>query len=175
MLWSIFFQKLAVVWAKRSIFFGENIFFYHNSSSSLEDRRKSHVAAGPSVRLGLWDRPLTISPKLKTLLFFPNVDVGFGRFFSWFVLLRLCQEVNVNFFIITSVPCSLCFRSSKVSWPATWATPKSKRSSRRSPRKRATQQLSRQPSTPGADSTKLRFGRKSFTTNLFKLTVVDKI
>jgi hypothetical protein len=27
------------------------------------DRRDSHVAIGPSGRLGLYDRPLTISPK----------------------------------------------------------------------------------------------------------------
>jgi hypothetical protein len=29
------------------------------------DRRESHVAAGPSGRLGLEDRPLTISPKIN--------------------------------------------------------------------------------------------------------------
>jgi hypothetical protein len=39
-----------------------------SSSSSFVDCRKSHVAAGPSERLGLQDRPLAISPKLKTLL-----------------------------------------------------------------------------------------------------------
>jgi hypothetical protein len=44
-------------------------FYTHKDQhSSSMDRRKSHVAAGPSVSLGLWDRPLTISPRLKTLL-----------------------------------------------------------------------------------------------------------
>jgi hypothetical protein len=42
--------------------------FLSSSSSSCMDRRESHVAAGQCGRLGLQDRPLTVSPKLKAPL-----------------------------------------------------------------------------------------------------------
>jgi hypothetical protein len=36
------------------------------SSSSYMDRRRSHVAAGPSVRLGLWDAATWNYQKVKS-------------------------------------------------------------------------------------------------------------
>jgi hypothetical protein len=57
---------------------------YHASENALKvsqtllfsfmDRTQSHVAAGRSERLGLCNRPLTTSPKLKTLLFHCQSD-----------------------------------------------------------------------------------------------------